>query len=408
MAMGNRFVPNLTLILSALTLVCIFSIAAFTLASITSPQPSWSKTYSGDHYDYGSCLRQTADNGFIICGGSSQTANGGGDAGLIKVDGDGNLKWQRAYGGDKSDYGHSVIEPLGGGYVMAGNTESFGNGSSDVYLIRTDADGNPQWEKTYGGKDADEGLAMAQASDGGYIIAGSTRSFGNGGSDIYLVKTNTRGDLQWEKTYGGTYDDVATAIEHARDGGYIISGHYGVGEGQYEPYLLKIDALGNMQWDMKLDTVITGIAYQVRQTRDRGYIAAGYTTPSSGNSELLIFKTDNNGTVQWKKILNDYPIEKSYSIFQAPDGGYILAGIAGIANKSSTGGNDAKYEGLLVKTDSQGNVSWQKTFGADSDVFLRSGVLTGDGGAALTGSIGTKDDVVPRDVYLLKLNGVWK
>ena len=372
----------------------------------TPPEQSWGKSYGGGYNDYGSSVRQTSDNGYIITGGTSSSRYGDRNVSLIKTDMNGSLQWQKSYGGGKSDYGYAVIEPLGGGYAIAGVTESYGNGSGDVYLIRTDNAGSILWQKTFGGPGYDEGRALLQASDGGYIIAGMTRSYGNGSSDIYLVKTDAEGNLDWERTYGGPYNDTALSIEWTRGGGYIIAGGYGTAKDEQEAYLLKVDERGHWLWDKKFDAYRDSIASSAVQTNDRGYIVTGYVNTSPDTSKVCLIKVSNDGKVTWEKTYDGNYTQKGYKVYQMPDKGYLIIGMAGVKNSSSPGSTGVKYEGLLIRTNEVGNIDWQQTYGADRDVFIRMGELTKDNGLALVGSIGSPGDVETWDTYLSKLAGV--
>ncbi|MCW4054441.1 MAG: hypothetical protein NWE84_05930, partial [Candidatus Bathyarchaeota archaeon] len=148
--------------------------------------------------------------------------------------------WAQTYGGTSFDYGYFVVETGDGGYAIAGDTYSFGAGGSDVYLVKTDVDGTMLWNKTYGGTSNDYGRSFAQTSDGGYAIAGNTRSFGAGGSDVYLVKTDVDGTMLWNKTYGGTSNDFGYFVVETGDGGYAIAGQTAsFGAGGSDFYLVK-------------------------------------------------------------------------------------------------------------------------------------------------------------------------
>jgi hypothetical protein len=361
-------------------------------AEQSGPQTAWERSFDNGYYDYGSSVRQTTDGGFIVAGGASPLLMGDRDALLIKTDGNGSLQWQQLYGGDDFDYGYAVLETSGGGYAMAGITRSRGNGSGDVYLVRTDTGGNTLWEKTFGGSGYDEGRAFLQADDGGFVIAGVTGTRTNG-SDIYLVKTDAAGNALWERTYGGKYDDMALSVEPTRDGGYIIGGYYGTGKDGGEGYLLKVDARGRFVWDSRSGGE-DSVAYQARQTEDRGYVAVGYTNFSSGNNQIRLIRTDQAGHQLWQKVFRGNGALKGYNVFPASDGGFVIVGEA----RQDTG-----YRGLLIKTDTAGNEEWRQTYGAGRDVFIRAGTPTADGGLALTGSIGDREDVETWDVYLLKI-----
>jgi hypothetical protein len=362
-----------------------------TQAESSGPLAVWNRTFDNGFYDNGSAVRQTADGGFVIAGGTSLTFKGDQDAQLIKTDSNGTMQWRRFYGGDGLDYGYAVVETAGGGYAMAGTTWSSGNGSGDIYLVRTDAEGKVLWEKTFGGSGYDEGRALLQASDGGFVIAGALESRNNG-SDIYLLKTDAAGNVVWERTYGGAYDDLAISVQPTRDGGYIVGGYNGTGKDSREGYLLKVDSWGRYVWDRKLGGTDSAV-YQARQTTDRGYIAVGQTNFHSADSEVYLTRTDHAGNLLWQKVFRGNGTLRGYNVFMAPDGGYVIVGEAGSGSLN---------QGLLLKTDAGGNEEWRQTYGAGRDVFIRAGIPVKDGGMALVGSIGDRENVETWDVYLLK------
>ena len=210
----------------------------------------WEKTYGKGNNDVGTSVQQTTDGGFIICGstgiGTSTVSND--NVFLIKTKTNGDTLWTKNYGGEGNDYGSSVQQTKDGGYIICGGTYSKGYGSLDIYLIKTKADGTFLWDKTFGGANIDSGSSVQQTSDGGYIICGGTYSLGSGALDVYLVKTDSSGELQWQKTFGGTNFDDGFSVQQTSDGGYIICGYtYSSGAGQSDFYLIKTDKDGNHQ-----------------------------------------------------------------------------------------------------------------------------------------------------------------
>jgi hypothetical protein len=200
----------------------------------------WSKTYGGAASDWGHQAQQTADGGYIIVGGTTSFGAGGQNGWLVKTDASGTLLWSKTYGRSGDDYLQLVQKTSDGGYALAGITDSFGAGSDDFWLVKTDANGNIQWERTYGGAGYEFASSFQQTSDGGYALAGFTDSFGAGGDDFWLVKTDSAGIMQWNQTYGGTRDDYAYSVVQANDGGYAIAGcTYSFGAGGSDMWLVK-------------------------------------------------------------------------------------------------------------------------------------------------------------------------
>jgi hypothetical protein len=195
-----------------------------------------------------SSVQQTSDGGYVLAGWTNFWSGGNNfDAFIIKTNASGNVQWAKTYGGTNNDSAYSVQQTSDGGYILAGVTYSFGTGGGDAFLIKTDANGNVQWAKTYGGAGIDKFIRVLQTSDGGYIAVGHTSSFGAGGYDVFLVKTDANGNVQWAKTYGGWNNDIASSFQRTSDGGYIVVGTtWSFGVGGSDVFLIKTDANGNI------------------------------------------------------------------------------------------------------------------------------------------------------------------
>ncbi len=243
-------------------------------------------------------VQQTSDGGYIVAGWTGSFGGGWDDIFLIKTDANGNVQWAKTYGGIGTSHerAYSVQQTSDGGYIVAGWTQSFGAGNWDIFLIKTDANGNVQWAKTYGGTAEDVAYSIQQTSDGGYIAAGHTASFGAGGTDVFLIKTDANGDIIWAKTYGGTSTEVAFSVQQTSDGGYILAGYTGLGYS--DVFLIKTDANGNIIWAKTYGGTFGDVAYSVQQTSDGGYIVAGVTSSfGAGNYDVFFIKTDANGDI---------------------------------------------------------------------------------------------------------------
>jgi hypothetical protein len=311
----------------------------------------FAKAYGGTNYESAMSVRQTSDGGYIVAGKTNSFGGPFYDIFLIKTDANGNIIWAKTYGGTNDDYALSIQQTSDGGYIVAGTTWSFGAGYDDIILIKTDANGNVQWAKTYGGTYWEEAYSVQQTSDGGYILVGYTYSFGAGDYDIFLIKTDANGNIIWAKTYGGTGWDRAYSVRQTSDGGYIVAGRTGsFGAGSIDIILIKTDANGNVQWAKTYGGTYWEEAYSVQQTSDGGYIVAGYTRSfGAGYDDIFLIKTDANGNVQWAKTYEGTDYDKTEPLQQTSDGGYIVAGYTG---SFGAGG----YDVLLIKTDANGNI----------------------------------------------------
>ena len=357
----------------------------------------WTKTYGGLSTETGYSVQQTQDGGYIIAGSTSSFGAGGKDIYLVKTDANGDTLWTKTYGGTSDDFGYSVQQTTDGGYIVSGKYKhSFTD--TDVYLIKTDPLGNTLWTKTYGGTvgfSYDEGWSVEQTTDGGYIVAGFTFSFGASLYDFYLIKTDASGDTLWTKTYGGISNDLGYSVEQTTDGGYIFSGYtesFGVA-GSRDVYLVKTDANGDTLWTKTYGGSSVENGWSVEQTTDGGYIVAGYSgTPY----DYYLVKTDANGDTLWTKTYGGIWTSECRAR-QTFDGGYILAGYTA----SYGAGN---WDFYLIKTNSIGDTLWTRTYGGTGADYAFSVQQTTDGGYIVTGytySYGAGD----YDVWLLKIAG---
>src|SRR5271157_1463801 len=392
----------LVLLFVTLILYVVYNGLIIQPASAASPPGvAWQKTYGGPGDDEARSVRQCPDGGYIVAGYTYSFGNGGSDVYLVKADGSGNLQWSRTYGGSGDDLAYAVNLTRDGGYIITGYTYSFGNGGSDVYLVKTDGSGNLQWSKTYGGAANDSGCSVFQAVDGGYVIGGYTSSFGNGSNDFYLIKTDASGNLQWSRTYGGPGDDDGKDIIPTSDGGYAFLGYTdSYGNGSYAVYLVKTNATGDVQWTRTYGGSGRDFGQFIRQTTDGGYVIAGLSAPYSNNGvhDALMIKTDSMGNAQWIKVYGGSNFDEARAVQQMSDGGYVLAG------QTDSFGNP-NGDLFVVKTDSNGNAQWTSTYGGSGISRTWSMDKTLDGGVIIAGAT-TSYGNGSYDVYLVKLNQI--
>lgn len=342
----------------------------FNLSSMKLMTQTWERTFGGPDMDEGYSVQQTSDGGYIVVGRAGDSA----DIWLIKTDSSGNMEWDKTFGGSGLDLPGSVQQTSDGGYVVFAQTTSYGAGGRDAWLIKTDSSGNKQWDKTFGGKEEEPSFSGQQTSDGGYILAGSTSSYGEGSSDILLIKTDQNGNVLWDKTFGGSGYDSANSVRQTTDGGYVIGGLTFVGANDQRGWAIKTDSSGNQVWTKVLSEGLVNIE-SVRQTADGGYIIVG-----SG----LLIKTDSRGDEEWRSRTFEIGSEKS--VQQTTDGGYIITGDTFSGMKNAT---EHMSDVGLIKTDSLGNEMWNRTFGSSDNDEAYSVQMTSDGGYIIAGMKGS-------------------
>ena len=283
----------------------------------------WTKTFGGSGVDKGRSVQQTSDGGYIIMGYTTSYGAGNSDVWLIKTDAGGDTIWTKTFGGGDNDLGLYVQQTSDGGYIITGFTWSYGAGDSDVWLIKTDTSGDTVWTKTFGGSGVDKSWYVQQTSDGGYIITGWTDSYGAGSEDVWLIKTDASGDTVWTKTFGGSDDDGGVSVQQTSDVGYIITGYTrSYGAGDYDVWLIKTDSWGDTIWTKTFGGSDWDCGHSVQQISDGGYIISGkYGT---GSWDVWLIKTDSWGDTIWTKTFGGSGM--GLSVQQTSDVGYIITG----------------------------------------------------------------------------------
>jgi len=318
----------------------------------------WSKNYGGSYNEGGNSCLQTSDGGYVALGSTYSYGTGDHDIYLLKLDSLGDTLWTRTFGGSGTDYGYDIQSTVDGGFIIVGKTRSFGAGMMDVYLIKTDLLGLAQWTKTFGGTQNDDGMSVRQTPDSGYIVCGTTNSFGAGYTDVYLIKTNPLGDTLWTRAYGGAGGDLGYAVRIVPGGGFIICGTTGsFGTGYSSMYTVRTDADGDTLWTTTYGGNSADLGYAVENALDGGFVFAGATASfGMGYYDAYLVKTDADGWLVWDSTYGGSGDDRAYSVCPTGDGGYILAG----TTESFGSGMIDVY---VVKTDPLGEKLWDNTFG---------------------------------------------
>ena len=353
----------------------------------------WQRVYGGGA---GKSVQQTTDGGYFITGVTSSFGNGSSDVYLIKTDGNGDTLWTKTYGTVGYEVGYSGQQTSDGGYIITGMTSPSSYGNSNVYLIKTDSKGDALWTKSIGGSFDDYGSSVQQTTDGGFIITGAKEPFANtADEDVYLIKTDSNGDTLWTKTYGGERFDWGLSVQQTTDGGFIITG--GTTENVHrDVYIIKTDSNGDTLWTKTYGGFFDDYGNSVQQTTDGGFIITGETASaySDGYEDVYLIKTDSNGDTLWTKTYGGVYFDIGCSVQQTTDGGYFITGYT-----KSFGNGQNVY---LIKTEGNGDILWTKTYGGENYDTGLSGQQTIDGGYIITGYKTLYDFGWQNNVYLIK------
>ena len=408
--------------------------------SIGQPAIEWQRSLGGTQYDRFYAIEQTDDGGYIMAGettsadGDVSGGHGSWDFWVVKIDAFGTLDWQRCLGGSNLETAGDILQTNDGGYVVLGAAMSNDgdvtgiSGSTDLWMVKLNASGELQWQQCYGGAaGAERGWSVKQTpSDGGFIAAGYSSSGDVPGhigyDDVWVLKIDASGNLQWQKCLGGSDADEARSIEPTADNGYILSGRTYSDDGDVVGYhsgwdfwVVKLNSSGMIQWQQCLGGSERDEGQDIQQTMDGGFIAVGTTSSNDmdvsgnhgGDGDVWVVKLSADGQLQWQKCLGGPSTDEGYAIHQASDGGYLVAGMAG-----SDGGDISGFHGYsdfwLLKLDTLGNVEWQKCLGGSYEEVAYAFMVTADGGNILTGITGsTNGDVTgfhgSRDGWVVKL-----
>ena len=394
----NNLLKKITFII---TVVLISGI----LSAQTAPDITWTQMYSGGMYDWAWAVLETSDEGYIMVGDTQSAGAGSWDIGLIKTDVNGITEWTQTYGGIYEDRGQSIQHTTDGGYIILGTTDSYGAGSYDIWLVKIDNLGNEEWTQTFGGTSCDWGYYVEQTSDDGYIITGATDPDTYWIYDVFLIKTDSEGNAEWTKTFDGDDShDVGHCVKQTSEGGYIITG-YTYRESS-DLWLIKTDANGNIEWDNTYgDIDLPEQGYSVIQSNDE-YIVTGFAKPEYETSveyDVWILKTDIDGNEIWSKTYGGTEDDRSFDIKPTSDNNYIIAGFTNSCSEVEP----PNYYMWLLKIDNEGDTLWTKTIGDETfnrSRRARSVIQISDGSYVVAGDRYAGLDDGEYNYYLVKLN----
>ncbi|MBR9915519.1 MAG: T9SS type A sorting domain-containing protein [Algicola sp.] len=385
-----------------------------TLICKAQPDITWQENYGGSGVDFAYSIVHTNDGGFVMAGyalsdgGNVTDHNGQRDFWIVKSDAQGVLQWEKAYGGNNAETAYSIKQTNDNGFIVTGVTASVNGditenfGYDDIWILKLDASGNLEWQKSYGDGDTERAWEILQTSDGGYVLAGYSW-LGTSHKEGIVIKIDAAGNIEWQNLY--SFDNNGNneefhSIKQTSDGGYIVAGETFVFEELVNPpqyWVIKLNAMGDIEWNKRYGGTNIDSAWHVQQTTDNGYIVLGYSYSNdedvSGNhglEDIWVIKLDSNGNIQWGKSLGGSQHDRAYSIIQMVDGNYLVAGYSD-SNDGDVTTNQGSYDGWLIKLDTSGNIIWQKSVGGSSFDIFRSVIQTTDGGFAVAGRTDSSD-----------------
>ncbi len=410
---------------------------------------TWAKTYGGSFEDAAMAITQTSDGGYAVAGYSFSndgdvTGNHGmADFWVVKVDSDGNLQWQRNYGGSEDDRAYDIKQTADGGFILVGNTkstngditvESAHHGGYDIWVLKIDALGDIQWQRCFGGSLNDYGTSI-QIISSGYVVAGYALSSNgnltgnNGSADVWVFTIDNTGTLTRQANFGGPATDSATSIQQTSDGGYIVAAHtqsnsgdVSGNNGAMDAWIIKLNSSLSITNSTCLGGTLDDQANAIRQTGDGGYIVAGYA--NSGNGDVVgqhnagtadqwVVKLSGSLAIQWQRCLGGSSNDFAEAVRIANDGGYIVAGYTS-SSDGDIAGKHGQEDVWIVKLTASGAIQWGKCFGGDDNDRANSVYPASDGGFIVAGySNSTNGDVTFNhgisDFFLVKVNdwGNW-
>ena len=387
-----------------------------TLYMTAQPGIDWQKSLGGSLADAANEIVQTTDGGYILVGysksddGDVTTNQGDADYWVVKLDSSGTIDWQKSYGGSDEDIASSIQQTTDGGYIVAGTSKSIngdvtGNhGSKDYWVLKLSAIGNIVWEQSYGGTADDSAASVRQTADGGYIIAGYSKSTdgdvtgNNGVADYWMLKLTSTGTISWQKSYGGTDVEYPESVRETSDGGYIVvgfsrsvDGDVTGNHGYYDYWVLKLDHTGSLVWEKSYGGTTFDYGTSIEQTTDGGYIVAGISKSNDGDvtgnhglDDFWVLKITDIGAITWQKSYGGSSFDYAYGIKETNDGGYIVAGYTS-SNNYDVLGNHGQSDYWILRITSTGAISWQDCLGGSLEDYAFSIDITSDYGYVLTG-----------------------
>ena len=372
----------------------------------------WERSFGGSGIDRLDCIIQTTDNGYIFVGQSQSTDGdistniGSQDFWVVKLDEERNIEWEKSLGSQGGDFGISVVQSSDGGYLVGGRS------STDFMVFKLNQDGDTEWERSYGGSEDDDFFSMDKTADGGYVLAGGTESNDGdvtnnnnfGSLDVWILKINQAGEIEWDKTYGGSEIDVATSIEQTADLGFVVAaitnssdGDISNNNGQFDHWILKLDSAGELEWEKAFGGSGAESPYSIQQTNDLGYIVTGISNSTDGdvtnNYGLVdhwIIKLDQAGELEWEKNFGGSLSDFSFGEPLIVNDGYMVVG-SSESNNGDVSINNGDSDFWMYRIDQSGELEWEKSLGG-SDLDGGHSIVEASNGNFIVGGNSRSSD----------------
>jgi parallel beta-helix repeat protein len=368
----------------------------YAIRPLAVPPTEWTRQYGGVESDVAWSVLQTSDGGYLVVGETYSYGSGSYDFWVVKTDSSGTQQWTKTYGGSAADRARFATRTYDGGYVVVGYTDPSGSDPADVLVVKIDSAGNKQWDLQWGGSNRDQAYSVIQSSDGRYIVVGYTMSFGAGNEDAFLLMIDPVLGTSY-RTYGGSNTDVIRSVMQTSDGGFALAGYTNsIGSGSYDFWLIKTSYDGTMLWQKTYGNTGSDMAYSIAQTSEGGYVLAGDTDYyTAGSYDFYVVKTDSSGNLAWSQKFGGTGLDSASSVVQTCDGGYLIAG-------ETTSFGAALEDFWVVKTDSSLSKQWDQRYGGSGSDRAYSALQASDGGYTITGPTSSYG-AGSNDFWLVKL-----
>ena len=367
-------------------------------SQITPLSVTWQQTFGGSKDDIAKSVVSTDDGGLVVASTTRSFGAGKSDVSIMKLDSKGNKLWEKYFGGDRKDTASAIVQTDDGGYIVVGSTKSYGNGGYDYYIIKIDSKGNKLWEKVAGGEGKDEATALTTTKDGGVVILGSSKSYGNGAYDYYALKLDAKGRLLWEQTAGGKDWDIPSAIAETDDGALLLVGKSeSFSENSYDGYVVKLGSDGKFIWEKTFGGKKEDILSAIAKGEDGGFLMVGKTKSyKDRKGDAYIIKLDKDGNKLLVKTYGDKGKDRAYGVTALHGGGYAIAG-------SSRAMSYGRADFMLIMMDKEGQITASNHYGGKKEEIAYGITQLKDDGLVMVGETKTYGNG-GMDIYVVRVN----